>query len=184
MRVLALDLGFRVGFGVLSRGKPPRSGSHAIKGSSFEMGAAFIALDELMDMLVAEHKPDVIAACIPFVGRFPNPVTLRPIFGWECKLQEIANRRGIRYERVHEPDARKAFLGPGLAKGKSEVIKKRVQAACTQLGWVWCDDHAADALCLADFVLNTLDPKGAHRNTPLFISAGLSRARQRKAITA
>lgn len=191
MRVLAPDLGFRMGFAVLGGGFAVRSGSHAIKGSAAEMGLSFRSLEDRMKLLIEEHVPDVIGVAIPYIGQLAaqkwnpkarrvTPDTIRVVYGLECKLQEIADAHGLRYIRVSEVEARKAFTGYG--GGKSAEQKKRTQDACTQRGWIWCDDHAADALCIADFVHNMLNPKQAHKTAPLFLSAGLARARQKAEI--
>jgi len=182
MRGLGIDCGFRTGFGALGGRKAPASGSYHLAGSSAEMGQAFASLVPIVNGLIVSQKPDFIVVAMPFIGQKVTPVQLIPIMAFPCRVQEIADEHSIPFYRIAESDARKALLG--FVPGGSDAIKKAVVSGCRQRGWPCCDNHAGDALCVVDFKLNELDPKGAHERTPLFISAGLARAKQKKAITA
>jgi len=169
-RVLALDPGFRLGHGFL--GGPrlrARSGSHAIKGSSEQMGEAFRFLRPLVLRLIKQYRPEVIVVALPFIGRMVTPVQLRPIFGFDCMIQIIADEAGVPFRRIHESDARKAFMG-GVPR-KSKFIKEAVMAECRSRGWPACDNHAADALCVASFMMEKMEPKKSHEMTPLFAAS-------------
>lgn len=141
------------------------------------MGAAFRSLAMFVESLIKTHKPDVIAIARPFIGRVVTPVQLGPIMAFPCRIHEIADEHRIPFRREYEPDARRAFIGAGQTPRKSKDIKVAVIRACAMRGWEPKDSHAADALCVADFVLNQLEPHNSHRSTPLFISAGQYRSR-------
>jgi Holliday junction resolvasome RuvABC endonuclease subunit len=144
------------------------------------MGEAFRSLAIIVRRLLEEHRPDVVAVSMPFIGRFITPVQLIPVMAFPCRIQELADEAGIRFMRIHEPDARRAFLGAGQTPRKSKDIKRAIMEACRLRDWPATDNHAADALCVADFVLNQIDPSRSHERTPLFLSAGLARAKARK----
>lgn len=168
-RVCAIDLGFRVGFGVIGA-RYVQSGSFPIKGSSEDMGTTFRSLRDLLARLVKDHEPVALAVVRPFISRDPkkrNPVTLRPILGMSCKIEEFALDAGLPLLKYSESDARKAFLAH--VPRTSPDIKAAVMEGCRLRGWPVCDDHAADALCIADFARNHLQPYRAHETTPLFV---------------
>ena len=170
MKILAIDNGFRCGYAVLSNDMV-RSGSKGVEGSSADMGLTFRSYSALVHGWIDKYKPDVVGTAIPFVGLFGTPVELIPIFGMFCKLQEIAFEAGLRFEKFSESDARKAFLSPAPTPRKSKDIKAAVIAACALRGWPATDNHAADALCAADFLLAKLDKGSGWDRTPLFIRA-------------
>lgn len=171
MRIMALDLGFTCGYGVLGRNNYVRSGSHAVKGSSIEMGEAFRSLRAIILKLAQEHKPTKIVAAYPFIGRKITPTQLRPIMGFDCKAQEVADELGVPFEHVYESDARGAFLGEGMVPRTSKFVKLAVHAECVSRRWPACDGHASDALCIAALVLDRDNAAGAAERTPLFRNA-------------
>jgi len=181
MRGLGIDCGFRTGFGALGGRKPPASGSYHLAGSSEQMGQAFASLVPIINGLIVAQKPDFIVVAMPFIGKNVTPVQLIPIMAFPCRVQEIADEHSVPFYRIAEADARKALLG--FVPAGSAAIKLAVVTGCRQRGWPCCDNHAGDALCVVDFKLNELEPKTAHARTPLFISAGLQRSQQKKALT-
>lgn len=168
MRCMGVDLGFRVGFGLLG-GRRVLSGSFALKGSSTKMGEAFHSLVEVMGGLIAKHRPEAIGTAMPFISRVVTPVQLIPICGFFCRLQEICDDAAIPFHVIHEPHARKAFMG-GVPR-KSKDIKLLAQAECRARWWPVTDGHAADALAIASFMMEMMEPKRAHEQTPLFRAA-------------
>lgn len=168
MRVLAIDAGFTLGYGFLASGKKHAlSGSWTIKGGSEQMGEAFRSVRKVFLGLIEKDRPDVIVTAMPFIGRLVSPVQLRPIFGFDCLIQDLADEYGIRFERIREVEARKAFIG-GVPR-KSKDIKAAVIGECRSRGWPACDSHAADALCVASYMLDKLEPARSHERTPLFV---------------
>lgn len=182
MRVMVIDTGFSLGFGVLGRNNYVRSGTHRLEGSWCQMGLAFRTMTTTVTRLVEMHKPEVIGACRPFVSMQRDPKSnkfivnhqnLIPIMGFYAKLQEIADELKLPFHDIYESDARKAFLSPAPVPRKSKDIKTAINAACEARGWPANYDHASDALCAADFLLAKLDPKavGIAERTPLFVYA-------------
>lgn len=170
MRVLGIDCGFSTGYGLLG-GKKVLSGSFPIAGTSDQMGVALRSFRELMlNRLIPQLSPEVIVAAVPFIGRDATPVSLRPIFGFECRLQEIADDNGIKYFRIYESEARRALVSPAKLPQRSKQIKEAIIAECRNRGWPCTDGHAADALCVADYQRSILMPRRSHENTPLFLA--------------
>lgn len=177
MRILAIDAGYRTGYGVVGGGQPVKSGSYPIKEAREDigMGVAGRRFDHLVRRLILEFKPDVIAFANPFVGSImikgrPQPVssaTMQPIMSWATIIEMICDELRIPCHRYHEPSARNKFLGKG-ASHKTEHVKKSVVQACKQRGWPCKDDHAGDALCIAAHALSVLEPQSSHTLTPLF----------------
>ena len=185
MRVLGIDAGLTFGFGIVGHGFRTVSGSHRVKGDSTQLGTAGNDFKRILRVLINAHKPDVVAFAKPFIGSTnarpvfikgkqvwikSNPIPPHAIRGLMsfCTLVEMtAADLNMECYEVSEPDARKAFLGK--TPRKSADIKLAVMAACRLRGWQVKDNHAADALCVASFVLDSLDLARAHRNTPLFI---------------
>lgn len=173
-RVLAIDAGMNVGYGAVGGGVAPVSGSRALKGSPRRMGVTGLDALETVRNLVLQHKPDVVAYAAPFVGRFVKPDNIRPLMSIttivEMVVEEINKGRPagrkIRCVEVDEPEARRAFL-TAVPRG-TRAIKIAVQRACFARGWPCSDDHAGDALCVAAWALECVDPGHAHETTPLF----------------
>lgn len=165
MRIAAFDLGMNCGFGVLGRDYC-RSGTYRLGGGSSEMGVTFRSLVGVVNRVVTAHKPQVLTAVEPHIGREANPINLKMIFGLFCRLQEVALDLELPFHAgVIESDARKAFLGK--VPRRSKEIKIAVVHGCRIRGWPATDDHAADALCTADFVLAQLDKGSGWNRTPL-----------------
>jgi hypothetical protein len=169
VRVLILDCGFNLGFGVLGRDYV-RSGTHRLEGGWDRMDLAFRSMSKTVARIADMHQPTVIGACIPFVSFKANPINLIPIMGFYAKAQEIAADLSLPFEVIHESDARKAFLSPARIPRRSDDIKRAIMAACALRGWPATDNHAADALCAADFLLAKLDKGSTWNRTPLFIN--------------
>jgi len=167
MRVMALDLGFCCGYGVVGRNYI-RSGTHRLDGGSSQMGAAFRSLRATVLRIVDKHQPDHLCAAIPYVAMKANPINLIPIMGFYCRLQEIADEISAPFYPVNEARARKAFLSPIPIPRKSVDIKRAIHDSCKQRGWPSTDDHATDALCVAHYLLATLDQDDAVTSLPLF----------------
>lgn len=167
MRVAGYDPGFNFGYGVLERGKPALSGSHKIPGSGRRLGAALNHVERWLLSHMREHKPDVVVIAIPFISRKATPTLLRPLMSFAGMVEKVADTLRIDCKEIQESDARLAFLGS--VPRKSKAIKAAIMASCEQRGWPCADDHAGDALCVAEFCLAILDPLRAHENTPLFV---------------
>ena len=167
MRVLAIDAGFRTGYGLLGGGIDPLSGSLAIAGSSENLGQALEDFREKVATLIFDHAPHVVVIAAPFISRKATPQALRPLFAMYGEVERVAFVHATPCFEVDEPRARRALLGEFLP-GKSKDIKAAIVQACHDRGWPCTDDHAGDALCVAAYALDRLTPELAHAQTPLF----------------
>lgn len=183
-RVLAIDAGLTFGYGAVGGG-PVRSGSHRLRGGTGELGITGRHFDELFRQLLLRERPTVVCFASPFIGTIgPKPIfkdgqriwtpgrgidprALRPLMGMIFLVDMICEELRIRCVEVDEPDARRAFLTK--VPRKSKDIKAAVMRACDLRGWPNTDNHAADALCVASFVLEKVEPGSAHKLTPLFM---------------
>lgn len=166
---MAIDCGFNAGFGVLGSDGYVKSGTHRLDGTSSEMGMSFRSMRKIVLRLAERHAPSHIGAAFPFVSHKANPINLIPIMGFYARLQEIADELEIPFHSIPESRARSAFLSPLPVPRKSEAIKRAVYEQCVARGWPATDDHASDALCVADYLLATVT-KGARAadRMPLF----------------
>lgn len=189
VRVLALDIGKNLGFGLLDSASPEvKSGSLEILQTWHPLGAAALTFERRVEELIDKFKPTHIAVARPFVRRgrggvmVDTPDNLVPMFGAFVLLHRIVQVRGLPPLMVEqESDARSHLVGKNMMMAKSVAIKRAVMQACRDRGWPCRDDHAGDALCIAAAALERLQPKKAHQTTPLFIAAGAPPKRRKSA---
>jgi hypothetical protein len=165
MRVLAIDAGMTMGFAALGDGKPPISGSRMLKGGPRAMGVAGRHCDAELRALILQERPAAIVFATPFVGMINGKNTK----GFATRMAVQPDSIRPLCIEVDEPEARRAFLT--AVPRKSKDIKIAVQRACFLRGWPCKDDHAGDALCIASWALEILDPEHSHETTPLFSTA-------------
>lgn len=187
MRVLAIDAGMTMGFAALGGGKPAISGSRSLRGGPRQMGIAGRHCDEILRTLILQERPKVICFAAPFVGQIrdfkgrPVPVqpdSIRPLMSFVTIVEMVCDELKIRCVEIDEPEARRAFLTN--VPRKSKDIKMAVQRACFLRGWPCKDDHAGDALCVASWALELLDPDASHETTPLFTTTPAPKKQRRK----
>lgn len=182
MRVLGIDLGKQMGFGLLG-GAAVLSGSREVVKKWAPFGPSWLILEGRLQELIDQHKPDILGVARPFVRRgrggamVDTPQNLVPMFGQFAIFHRTAAVNRLRVEEFEESDARSIMLGRDMPFG-SERLKAAIIQACRDRGWPCCDDHAGDALCIAAAVLERLNPRQAHQTTPLFTTA---QRRRRKA---
>lgn len=186
MRVLAIDAGMTMGFAALGDGRDPVSGSRSLRGGPRQMGIAGRHCDEILRQLILAEKPGAIAFAAPFVGmktsnkgvRFAiQPDSIRPLMSFLTIIEMVCDELKIRCVEVDEPEARRAFMT--AVPRKSADIKKAVMRACFLRGWPCSTDHAGDALCVASWAHELLNPEISHETTPLFATAKpISKARK------
>lgn len=187
-RVLAFDLGKRLGFGLLG-GASVLSGSHDIVPRWSPLGASLLKLEDRLADLITAHQPQAIACATPFVrldrdeddpARKYNDTTqnLVPMFACYGALHMVAAAMGVLLKAVNEQDAREKFLGAGNVPSGSFKLKTAVQQECRNRGWPATDDHAADALCVASAAVELLDPELSYEVTPLFMAMPTVSARR------
>lgn len=184
VRLLAIDIGKQLGFGLLAPDEV-RSGSLEIIQTWHPLGATSLIFEARVGGLIDQHRPTHMAVARPFVRRgrggvmIDTPDNLVPMFGAFVLLHRLAQVRQLPLMVEQESDARSHLVGKNMMMAKSEAIKKAVIQACRDRGWPCRDDHAGDALCIAAAALERLQPKKAHQTTPLFIAAG-ARPKSRK----
>ena len=170
MSVLAFDLGFRTGFAFVEADKIPISGSLPVAGSISDLGVAGRALDGIARTLILRHRPKVLAYSTPwFMPGKSNLADLRHIIGFGMVLEMIADELRLQCFEVEETKARNDFMGY-VPVGRKK-IKNAVQAQCKYRGWPCKDEDAADATCIAVYMLAIHDPEEAHSLSPLFLAA-------------
>lgn len=197
MRVLAIDPGLTLGFAALGDGRPPCSGSRALRGNSRRLGVSGRHCDEILRQLILQERPKVIVFATPFVGQrrgkpvriqgklyWPDaapvqPDSIRPLMSFMTIVEMVCDELKIRCVELDESEARRAFLGK--VPKKSADIKEAVMAGCRSRGWPCTDDHAGDALCVASRALEILAPDASHEVTQLFSGPVRKPAKRRKA---
>lgn len=164
------------GFGAVGGNRPPASCSHRLRGDARHLGIAGRHFDQILREMILRERPDVLAFAAPFVGKTFDPKTkrwqpvspdsIRPFMSFLTLVEMVGDELKIRVVEVDEPEARRGFMT--AVPRKSKAIKIAVQRACFARGWPCSDDHAGDALCVAAWALECVDPGHAHETTPLF----------------
>jgi len=177
MRLLALDIAATTGFAFWPSERPmPECGSHKIRCDYLgERAAKFV---DWLAPLIAAKEIDVLAieAIVPMRGA-TSLDALEWLYGCSWRVKELCWRRNIQLLRVGVGQWRSFFIGRAHAPREIEKPKRRkwlkdaVKEKCRERGWSPCDDNAADALGLADYVRAKLDPDYGAATTPLMESA-------------
>lgn len=157
--VLAFDLGSQLGYAFLADGSP-HAGSRQLKGSAVEIGRMGRHCEEVVREIILAWPPSLITFAAPFVGtrdrgRPVSPDTLGPLFATKTVIEMAADALGIACRQIDEGSARQAFLGK-IPRGSAK-IKAAVKEECRRRGWLFPDDHAADALCVAAYARSILE---------------------------
>lgn len=156
-RLLALDAGFFTGYACIQPGAAPVTGSVAVPGSADDLGLACTRFGHLVRDLLERFKPDGLVLCTPWISKkFQDINATLVLFGFFGIAAAVAYSAKVPLYRVHEPQARRAFLAPAKVPKKSADIKAAVIAKCQERRWYVCDDHAADALVAAIFQLDQI----------------------------
>ena len=139
--VLALDLGRHTGWIFRRSDLIVATGTLAFENP--ETGAVLAALSDRLADLVTDHEPVLIAYEAPvkhYQGWF-----LKTSMAGICEL--IAYRRELFVASVTGSTIKKHATGAGNAD------KPAVVAAAIARGWAPANDHEADAMWLADYVM-------------------------------
>jgi hypothetical protein len=160
-QVLALDLATRTGWAL---GRPrdavPQSGSVNIAPADATVDRLLSACRAwLNDFLFQNPTIHVIAFEAPLLPMHMQGKTtvqaIRKLVGLASVVRELTYTRGgyeVQEQRVS--DIRTHFLGSNSHKrGDAKAL---TIARCNQLGWLPCDDNAADALALWDYQVGLL----------------------------
>lgn len=163
LRLLGIDAGFTTGFALVEPGRPPITGSKSIPGSAAELGLACHHFGHLVRDLIAEHKPDGLVLCTPYIStKFRDINPTKVLFGMYGMAKAVAWAANVPVHDLYEPTVRSAFsvkVPKGTPKKlRHKVLKGAVMQACTSRGWQVPDDHAGDAMLAAAYQLGTMLP--------------------------
>lgn len=155
MTVLALDLASRTGWAC--DGPPDARGAARPVGGSFDLrgseyGDRYVDLRDRIVELIQLHRPTagVFEAPLPFAGgssfagAAATSQTVRLLLGFAAIAEETMTRAGLEVFEVNVQQVRKHFCGDPRAK-KDDVMR-----VCRSMGWLPCDDNAADAMAAWD----------------------------------
>jgi Holliday junction resolvasome RuvABC endonuclease subunit len=111
-------------------------------------------------------KPDIVAFEAPLVSmKDTKAETIRLLVGLAAIVEQFYHERGVEVVEKQSSSARKHFCGNGHAG------KRGVMARCSELGWLYADNNQADAHALWSLVAAEIDPRHAHRTSPIFAGA-------------
>lgn len=170
-RVMGIDLGFSLGWGVVEFGKPTLSGTYRVPGSVEEFGEAMTACFNFVSALLRRHRPDVIIMAELWVRKNPVPTaqSLQAIFAFHGVVQMAAyDLRGILCLEENEARVRGYWHDP--APRGTDACKRAALQFCADRGWPAGSHHAADALVMAAYGLAIKRPDRQHELLPAFIS--------------
>jgi hypothetical protein len=166
--ILALDLATRTGWAVGRPSDKPKSGSVKFGNSDSSTGARCRAYHQWLGDMIAVHGIELVVMEKPQPPSFhvgaTTLATMRYLIGMVEHTEEFCYDR-VELREASVSDIRNHFIG-GNPRGKDG--KAQVQSKCTQLGWQWDDDNAADALAAWQYMSSILVPKLAVRASPLF----------------
>lgn len=176
MRILALDLASRTGIatGIVHETPVLSFVDFAQPGDGPHQ--TFARAAKWMTTWLDERPPDILVAEAP-VPKFDKSVQ-QGIRGIVLGL--AACRPGIRIIEVEVQTWRKYVLGFGNHPGK--IAKARCVELCQRMGWTLPiggkrtglpDHNAAEAAGLFLWACARVDPRGALRHEPLFVSKGV-----------
>lgn len=153
-RILALDLGWKMGFCEGEIAGTPVSGSIKLGGNQADIVDRCVALEDwLADRL--SFRPDVLAieAPIPLAAMKQNSeAVVMATLGMSLVAKVQARRSGMAESRVqlfNVQDVRRHFIGVRSLKTPDDG-KRAAALQCAAIGWEVNDFDAADAVALWD----------------------------------
>lgn len=177
MTVLALDLGFRLGYAFVQADKIPMSGSYPVGGSAEDLGVAGRSLDGIVRTLILKFRPTLIGYTTPWAGMNFDIEGMRPIIGFGMVVEMIADELKIPVRECNENAARGDVLD--FVPKRREQIKAAVNRHCLRMGWPCKDEDAGDATIVGVYLLTIEEPQNAASMTPLFQSAAAKKKRRK-----
>jgi Holliday junction resolvasome RuvABC endonuclease subunit len=110
----------------------------------YAMGSRWLAFENWVDMMLIEHRPQVVAFEAPISPNMPfatsNTLTMRLLHGLTVVVELCATRGGVRCIEVPNATAKTRMTGNQHAK------KPAMIAAALALGHLVADDNQADAI--------------------------------------
>lgn len=166
--ILALDLATNCGMAAGPIGGVPVIRSQRIGRKGSSVGAFLDAFEAWLDGALAEFRPTIFAAMMPFIrmgedGQLrTSRVTAVKLFSLAGMAEKCAHQFGIAEERICDAvdsEVVKFFCGRGHYKGDRDRKKRMVMSRCRELGWEPSDDDGADAAALFQFIEAQFFPK-------------------------
>lgn len=159
MTLIAFDTAIKTGVAVGLPGSAPQT--FTVHLGKAEWDVRFARCLRMVEKLVIQHRPELIAVEAPSAGGYTN----QDLVGLTICIRAQAARMGVPVRHYHANSVRKFFLGKALStsrdfpnmtrdKAKGE-IKARVMARCRMLGWEVADADAADAAALWSFACHS-----------------------------
>lgn len=175
-KILALDAGLTCGLAFVEGGMPPNTSSHKIAGnSSDQLGLACHKFGHLVRQQIDTYKPDGLVLCTPFISMNHGIAPIKLLFGMFGMAHAVCHSMQMPIWEVSEQAVRRHFkiATPKIknAEKRRRALKASIVKRCEELGWYVSTDHAADALLAAAYKFDEINPKFAHKSTPLFKAA-------------
>lgn len=154
MKLLCLDLATRSGWSIWAPGEPVRYGSFRLPdGQYHDLGHRLLRYGNWLGQRISDERPQRIYYEAPWVGPQTSQDTVKLLFGLASMTAMLGAKTGVKTVEQNNASVRKHFLGRANTTGRKE-IKKRVMAACADIGWAPKNDDEADALALLDFAVH------------------------------
>jgi hypothetical protein len=168
--VLFLDLATQTGWAEGVPAGQPRYGSIRLAPQGATTSEIFGGLIRFLGQRLQAFPPSLVVFEAPMtpanMGGHTNIRTIRVLIGLVAVAEGVCNRMGVPVKEVTVGDVRQHFIG--TRRLKSAEAKRAVIKQCRMLGYDPSDDNAADALAGWHYATAILDPRTAHRSTPLF----------------
>jgi hypothetical protein len=163
MRLLALDIGMRMGWAAGAAGERPSSGSVLLKRAEEGRAVAFANLMAYLSDLWADERPSLVVKEAPIpLQAFRHlgnaEATVRMTLGLHSVAEGICHRYGVRCEDAAVQTVRRHFIGRASMGARADT-KGAVIARCHLLKLMppdCHDDNRADALATWDYAAATI----------------------------
>lgn len=152
MKILALDLSTKTGWGLCEKGKILSSGveNFAVRRGE-SAGMVFVRARGFLSEMISVARPDLVGYEDPlYMGR-SNAAARRILIGLATHTESMCIEKGVEFTAIHGAELKRYALGCMGLKGRSK--KLMVEAAA--LAWPnhqFIDDNESDAVWLCDYL--------------------------------
>ena len=150
MKIAALDLATNTGVAVGIAGFRPTMFSERMADPGADHAERFAYCLEFMNMLIRDHRPDLIVIEEPIPGGVKGGK--ERIFlsaGFRACVFGVSRMRRVRVDECSVQSVRKHFIGHGTLP--RDEAKRQVFAECERRGWTCTDDNQSDAAAVWDY---------------------------------
>lgn len=170
MTVLALDLASVTGWAYGEPGGEPKHGTVRFASAGASHEAVFAKAMTWTKLMLPNKGITTVVWEAPMPTSFKrgqsNVNTTTLLYGLPAVIGAVVYSAGIfDIRKADTRDVRKHFIG---CSPKRFEAKRMTMDMCRARGWQVADDNEADALATWDYMVSLIDPKLAHRPTPLF----------------